>query len=1413
MTKNSKIQSFLAMAGLIGAFSTTAIAKENIGIPNANTKSKPQVVLANNCLPSTSKIVMELNNVRTTLLGGGDFWWDLNSQPKYEIPKNSGKHSVFAGSIWMGGLTPDGNLKVAAMTYRQGNQNDFWSGPLDGRKEIENASGDLVSNPDYGQTNVDICNDYDDHFSVTLEEVSSFYNDCQKAGGAGGIEIPESIKNWPGNGVDGELPYILAPFVDLDDDGIYEWQDCEYPAYKEVDNANTANISCDDDNANLIFGDQTIFWVYNDRGNIHSESGTEAIGVEIRAQAFAYTTNDEINDMTFYNFRIINYSPEDLEQTYFGTWVDSDVGFAFDDYVGCDVQRGLGYTYNGDGNDEGANGYGQNSPALGLDFFKGPKADVGDGIDNDKDGCVDCTYGTDADGNQIEIPDSLPEGRETIIMSKFVYYNNDFSNFGNPTEGQHHYNYLRGRWKNGSPLTYGVNGTEINGEPCDYMFPEDTDPAFSTPWTEQTAGNTPADRRFLTSAGPFTLEPNVVNDITTGLVWARASSGGPFASVAKLKAADDKAQALFDNCFKVLDGPTSPNLDIVSLDQELVFQIIGVGNNENESYEDEDVTLIETGDFPIPDNKYRFEGYQIFQLKDETVVPSDIYDASKARLVFQTDIKNFRKKIEEELNASGEVTSVDTVDNLDQPITGLINWEYDQSVDNNVPKDKTIQASNTGIKHSFKLSRDAFTNQALVNNKQYYYMAISYAYNEYMKYQPDVPYGSVQNIFEGNSSGQKRPYLAGRKTSGTDGISIYKARPRKTAINKKGDYGVRPAMTRIQGAGSNSFELDFTPESEAKVLKEYCVAQAEYKEDKTPINLYVIDPFSVPNAKFMLELYNTGSTGATKELKFDRTSWRMIKDYDGANPDTVYSKATLLSANDQIIPEWGIAIEFDTDFETPLNPESGNATNGLIGWEITYDNPNDEWMTFYFDGDYPQSQNWILSGTAQIPNRDFELTPGEDQDNRYWIQDVRLSKLPDVPTSGSPDNPDFADPRQRYKEIAGGGIAPYWLTSPDNGYPRYVSSYATNLHLSGDEKDRFKNLSSVKIVFTKDRSNWTRVPVIEAHHYVDDQDDYKDLKDVRKRPSVDKDGNPDNSGTKGWSWFPGYALDKSTGQRLNMMIAEDSALVDHNGNDMMFNPTDEAGNDEFERDQDRDNLVVYPNKIAGGRHYFYVMSSQYAGDNEKNHELFDRISKVANLADNKNGGSSDKNKIFEDAMWVGVPMLAKDKEWLSNDVAINIDIAQELTRWGAATSSSKFRGCAETEMNKAYPAYTFKTDNITITNDLNDRESTKGGTQLDLVNVVPNPYYGLSSYEKGPLDYKVRITNLPKNSVITILNANGSLIRTLRSDDGGDLDWNLKNNYEVAIASGIYFIHITSPEGERTIKWFGTLRKLDLDTF
>jgi flagellar hook assembly protein FlgD len=102
-----------------------------------------------------------------------------------------------------------------------------------------------------------------------------------------------------------------------------------------------------------------------------------------------------------------------------------------------------------------------------------------------------------------------------------------------------------------------------------------------------------------------------------------------------------------------------------------------------------------------------------------------------------------------------------------------------------------------------------------------------------------------------------------------------------------------------------------------------------------------------------------------------------------------------------------------------------------------------------------------------------------------------------------------------------------------------------------------------------------------------------------------------------------------------------------------------------------------------------------------------------------------------------------------------------------------------------------------------------------LINIVPNPYYAYSGYEKATLDNIVKITNLPDQCTVTIYTLNGTLIRKFKKDDTKtSIDWDLKNTARIPIASGIYIIHVDVPNvGEKVLKWFGVMRPIDLESY
>jgi len=291
-----------------------------------------------NCDNAIARVDQAINNVRARLTTGGDVWWDGNDG-RYVVPKVPPGvpevSAIFAGAVWLGGVDPAGNLKVAAQTYGRSQGNfDYYPGPL---------------SPETGRTTQATCARWDRLFVVKGESVQLHLRNWQKAQREGvaynAKDIPRDIKGWPARGNQFffeihrfELPNTtqgLAGFWDQDGDGLYNPERGDFPV-----------IEIRGCTQKPQFPDEMIFWIYNDAGGIHAESRADPIQMEVQVQAFSYATNDEINDMTFQRYKLINRAVESINNTYFAMWVDPDLGCYTDDYVGCDTTRSLAYVYN-----------------------------------------------------------------------------------------------------------------------------------------------------------------------------------------------------------------------------------------------------------------------------------------------------------------------------------------------------------------------------------------------------------------------------------------------------------------------------------------------------------------------------------------------------------------------------------------------------------------------------------------------------------------------------------------------------------------------------------------------------------------------------------------------------------------------------------------------------------------------------------------------------------------------------------------------------------------------------------------------------------------------------------------------------------------------------------------------------------
>lgn len=1386
----------LSVAGAASALNPEAVGHPKSGAPAGVAK-------AAGCQPAVGKDELDLNNVRALIETGGSMWLNRDqNKGAYEVPKTedrTGPSSMFSGALWMGGLSPDNQLKLAAVQYRT-DGNDFWPGPL------TNTGDAAVSTA--------TCLQYDRTWKTLLsdaEEHEAYYRAL--ASGTASEEFPDGYSTpsvfyeWPAIGdVSQGQDLYLAPFYDNPlgpngADGYYNPDDGDYPGY-DLNGTNDCRNRFRS-NPVPLYGDQNIWWVFNDKGNTHTETSGQPIGMEIHAQAFAFSTNDEVNNMTFYNYVLINQGTQTLTNTYFGQYADPDLGCADDDFVGCDVQRGLGYVYNWDEDDQSCNGkpgYGSPPPAVGIDFFEGPFQDTDtlNGVATPMDNPgplqgLSCNEyrqqkGIPYSGLGVNYGDGIPDN-ERFGMTAFVYFARDGNNnMNDPGTAVQYYSYLRSRWKDNTPMTYGGTGysSDPNAVPCRYMFPGDSDPLGwgtncspqGTVWAESAQVN--PDRRFIEASGPFTLLPGSYNNITVGVVWARGANR--LASVDALKVADDKAQALFDNCFRILDGPDAPDVTVQELDRELILYLSnpkGTSNNyydyathdsanfrgyqfQDENYIEKDPTI---PDQPGNDRFYHFQGYKVYQVADATVGPDELNDVSRARLLAQCDLRDTVKQI--------------------------INWIQDPAINLAVPTEM-VNGGDSGIVHSFKVTQDLFAtgDPRLVNFKTYHYMAIAYGYNNWQDYSPASGQASA--------SGQPFPYKAGRKAA-VGSIHSYSGIPHKPAPEKGGtvaatDYGDEFQITRLEGQGNGGLSvlLDRNTENAIMAGAPWRADELHYQLGRGPVQVKVVDPLKVPNANFELAFIDTTApfpspTAFSSFKNLNDGYWRLVRlDDDPAQNDTVYSKSTLGLRYEQLILDWGISITVE---QTSYSGTLGDFTEP-VGNEYITDlaNLTDFWYSGIPDVDGESPLNWIRSGESN------------DQ-----------TAYPDLI---DPNGGGALDKDQVYEKLLSGT----WTAGMLVGDTSYQPGAATRNDAVRGQGINLGNISespSVMVVFTPDKSKWTRCPVLEEHDKTAETTPAGTKKLYpRPVPSVDKNGRKngdagynaaegDLTSAQGMGWFPGYAIDLEAGERLNMAFGENSSLFGGTiGKDMIWNPNDQLFSNLGE-------------PIFGGSHWIYVFKNlRRAKTSDAAMPQYDEGAFMYNGL--TSGSSSDMQRVWRSLAYVGSGLLVPGKSLtpieqglIPSELRLVIDVNKPYTVYQQPYPT--YAPAINPTHNNGYPLYTFNTQGqATQTNVASVAESS-----LDLIGVVPNPYYAFSGYETSRLDNRVKFINLPEVCTISIYTVNGTLVRKFRKDnDLTYVDWDLRNSYNVPIAGGTYICHIDVPGvGERVIKWFGVIRPVDLTNF
>ena len=501
--------------------------------------------------------------------------------------------------------------------------------------------------------------------------------------------LAENWKDWP---VD-----LGAPYVDVNHNG----------AYDPVRTADGYPDPTQGDYPGIAQADQVV-WLATHEVPYKSPKGDHvrpAIGLELQITAWTYKGSLTPSSQTvFVRYRLVNKTSYLVDSMYVGVYSDPDIGFTYDDLIGCDTTRNLWFAYNGNPKDEKFSEFGLIPPALGYTLLAGPMVP------------------SDNPGDEAWGDFQWYTGYKNLGLTSFSDLSGEHgvnTDFYSSYFAAGWYNALRGyvpTFNLQEPYPWIIYSGPHEGEPTRFPLSGDpvSDPNGLNGDVDGVNGHLPpGDRRMSGNTGPFTMKPGETQEILVAISGGLGTDNRN--GIIELRAMSDLFKTITKENFKNLNfKPAPPHVKASSTVDEVA------GNRITLDWGWDSQRISETEDRQI--DPLKFEGYIVYQL------PSP-----------QASIKDSQAVL---------IATFDRKDDVYQ----VFHWERD-SKSGKLKYVKFANGENSGVARHLILNKDYINDKPLYQSSTYYYAVIAYNYNANI---PEAPgYESEPDIVSVTVEGPK----------------------------------------------------------------------------------------------------------------------------------------------------------------------------------------------------------------------------------------------------------------------------------------------------------------------------------------------------------------------------------------------------------------------------------------------------------------------------------------------------------------------------------------------------------------------------------------------------------------------------------------------------------------------------------